>query len=115
VSSKINGIEVGRRTSIGAGRPVQRPQDAVNGASTVAAPAADTTGEVQITGAASQLAALEQAIRDLPAVNETRVAALRTAIDQGSYQVVPRKIADSLMQLEQAFGGVSSAEDPHQG
>ena len=109
MSGKINGVEVGRRTSIGAGRPVQRPQDAVSGPTAAVNAPADTS-EVQITGAASQLAALEQAIRDLPAVDETRVTALRTAIDQGSYQVVPQKIADSLMQLEQAFGGLSSGD-----
>src|SRR5258708_2306127 len=99
VSSKINGIEVGRRTSsVGAGRPVQRPQDAARGTTTTTTSSADSTGEVQITGAASQLAALEQSVRDLPVVDEARVAALRTALDQGSYQVVPRKIADTLMQ-----------------
>ena len=114
MSSKINGVDGGRRASIGAGRAVQRPQDAVNGATTTVLPSSGSTGEVQITGAASQLAALEQALRDLPVVDEARVAAVRTAIDQGSYQVVPQQIADRLMQLEHAFNGLPSGEDTQQ-
>jgi negative regulator of flagellin synthesis FlgM len=58
---------------------------------------------VQITGTARQLANLEQTVRDLPAVNETRVAQVRSAIEQGTYVVRPQHIADQLLQVEHAL------------
>ena len=42
---------------------------------------------VQITGTARQLASLEQAVRDLPAVNNAKVAQISAAIEQGTYTV----------------------------
>ena len=72
--------------------------------STEAAPAAAkaVAGEgVNITDSARQLAALEQAIRTLPDVDEARVAAIRGAIANGTYEVSPDRIADKLLRWEQ--------------
>jgi negative regulator of flagellin synthesis FlgM len=96
---------------VGAGRPIQRPQDAVSGGS------ADTTSKdgspsVQITGTARQLADLDQKVRDLPDINEERVSQLRTAIEQGTYQVRPQHIADQLLSLERALGKLPSTDEP---
>ena len=110
MSSKISGIDGAQITSVGAGRPVQRSQDAVSGGAS-----GDTSNDgsqnVQITGTARQLADLEQKIRDLPAVNAERVSQLRTAIAQGTYTVRPQHVADQLMSLEAAL---STLPDPHQ-
>jgi len=102
VSDKINGIDGGRPASLGVRRTSQRPQDP-SGTACESASAGDTTS-VHITGAASQLASLEQALRDLPAVDEVRVSSIRSAIDQGTYQVSPGKVADSFLQLEHLMG-----------
>jgi negative regulator of flagellin synthesis FlgM len=102
VASKISGIDVTQVASVGAGRAVQRPQDAVSGGAS--SETKDAAENVQITGTARQLADLEQKVRDLPAVNEARVAQLRTAIEQGTYTVRPEHIADQLMSLERALG-----------
>jgi negative regulator of flagellin synthesis FlgM len=59
---------------------------------------------VHITDSANQLASLEQALRNLPAVDSARVSQLQTAIEQGTYTVQPQHIADQLMQLEQSLG-----------
>jgi negative regulator of flagellin synthesis FlgM len=103
VSSKISGIDGTQIPSVGAGRAVQRSQDAVSGGAS-----ADTSNDgsqtVQITGTARQLADLEQKIRDLPAVNAERVSQLRAAIEQGTYTVRPQHIADQLMSLERDLG-----------
>jgi negative regulator of flagellin synthesis FlgM len=103
VSSKISGIDSAQIASVGAGRPVQRSQDAVSSGAS-----ADTSNDgsqnVQITGTARQLADLEQKVRDLPAVNEERVSQLRAAIEQGTYMVRPQHVADQLMSLERALG-----------
>ena len=110
MASKISGVDGNRTASVGAGRAVQRPQDAASGK---AKSAADGSATVRITGVASQLAALEQALRDMPAVDEARVAEIRLAIAEGRYTISPDKIASQLMQLEQALGqlpGDGSAE-----
>lgn len=55
---------------------------------------------VQITDQARQLAALEQAVQSSPVVNETRVAEIRLAIEEGRYQISPERIADKLLRTE---------------
>lgn len=110
MSSKISGIDVAQVAAVGAGRAVQRSQDAVSGG-----PSAETSGDdsqsVQITGTARHLADLEQKLRDLPAVNQQRVAQLQTAIEQGTYQVRPQHIADQLMSLERALNKLPDTEE----
>jgi negative regulator of flagellin synthesis FlgM len=56
---------------------------------------------VNITDQAKQLASLEQVLQSLPAVNETRVAEIRQAIQDGRYQIDPERIADRLLRTEQ--------------
>ena len=91
---------------------------AAPGAGSGGAAAGDTaaTGtEVRITDTATRLAALEQALRDAPAVDQARVAELRSAIEQGRYTVQPEYIASQLLQLEQALAqlpGASGQQTP---
>jgi flagellar biosynthesis anti-sigma factor FlgM len=54
-------------------------------------------------GWASQLAALGETLRAIPAVDEARVCQTRSAIENGTYTVRPEHIADQLMQLERAL------------
>lgn len=110
MSSKISGIDAAQVASVGAGRPVQRSQDAVSGG-TSSNTSKDGSQNVQITGTARQLADLDQKVRDLPDVNEERVSQLRTAIEQGTYQVRPQHIADQLMSLERALGSLPGADE----
>lgn len=102
MSDKVGGIDgSSSSTAIGAGRAVQRPQDAATGN---AQNSSGSGGEnVQITGTARQLAGLEQAIRDLPAVNDARVAQISNSIEQGTYSVNSRQIANQLIQMEKAL------------
>lgn len=89
---------------IGAGRPADRVRDAIGGGASAPAPASNApTGEVHITDSASQLATLEQTLRSLPAVDQARVAQVRTAIEQGAYTVQPQQVADQLLQLEHSL------------
>jgi negative regulator of flagellin synthesis FlgM len=105
VSSKVGGVDGNSpSTAIGAGRAVQRPQDAATGGpKTSNGPGGSN---VQITGTARQMASLEQAVRDLPAVNDTKVAQISAAIEQGTYKVDSRDIANKLIQLEQSLEDV---------
>ena len=113
MSSKISGVDPAQIASVGAGRPVQRSQDAVSGGTTSSDSSKDGSQpqNVQITGTARQLADLDQKVRDLPDVNEERVSQLRTAIEQGTYQVRPQHIADQLMSLERTLGSLPGADE----
>ncbi len=102
--SKIGGVDGSSPSvAIGAGRAVQP------GTSGTQNPAGSGgNGEnVQITGPARQLATLEQALRELPAVNDARVAQISSAIEQGTYSVNSRHVADQLIQMEKALEGVA--------
>jgi len=102
VSSKINDLT----TNVQPGRTaaVVPTRDVVTGGGN-AAPA-PATGDVHITDTASQLASLEQTLRDSPAVDSAKVARLQSAIEQGTYQVNPEHVATQLMQMERALAGL---------
>jgi len=115
VTTKINGLN-GGTAAIGAGRPADKARDVVTGGSSsggssgTAASAAG--GDVHITESASTLASLEQAVRGLPAVDETRVAQLQSAIEQGTYTVQPQHVADQLIHLEQTLARLPDTQQP---
>ena len=99
MSSKIGGVDSSSQTApIGAGRAVQRPQDAAAGGTQSSSTSSGSDENVQITGAARQLATLEQAVRDAPEVNTARVAQISTALEQGTYTINSKNIADQLVQ-----------------
>jgi negative regulator of flagellin synthesis FlgM len=102
VASKINDLSA-RPTTVGAGSPVSRPRDVTTGGSGNTSGSSGGSSDVHITDSASKLATLEQAVRDMPAVDQTRVTQLRSAIEQGSYQVQPEHVADQLMQMDKAL------------
>ncbi len=99
VSGKIGGLGSGAPDSVASGAAV--PPRGTGSSGNVASGSAP--GSVQITDAASQLAALEQALKEMPAVDQARVDAIRSAIEQGTYQVAPQRVADQLAQMEQSL------------
>jgi negative regulator of flagellin synthesis FlgM len=113
VSSKIGGVDGSSSTAaIGAGRAAQRPADAATGGAQSSNSSGGSGGEeVQITGTARQMATLEQAVRDLPAVNDGRVAQISSAIEQGTYSVNSKQVADQLMKMEKALGSLPDGSD----
>ena len=112
MSSKIGGVDGSSPTAaVGAGRAVQRPQDTTTEGTQSSGESGGNAGNVQITGAARQLATLEQAVRDLPAVNQARVAQASSAIEQGTYSVNSKHVADQLMQMEKALGRIPDRSD----
>jgi negative regulator of flagellin synthesis FlgM len=102
VTNKIGGYG-NRPVHNGAGKSVSRERDAGTSASQSAAGAKAAT-PVKITDQARQLAALERAVNDAPVVNEARVAAVRQAVEEGHYEVVPERIADKLLRMNQELG-----------
>ena len=107
MSSKLGGINGGSPSgALGAGRSVQRPQDAATGTTQGSGASGGSNESVEITGAARQLANLEQAVNDAPVVNNAKVAQISDAIQQGTYSVNARHIADQLIQMEKSMKGL---------
>jgi negative regulator of flagellin synthesis FlgM len=102
VTNKIGGYG-NRPVQNGTGKSVSRERDAGTSASQSAEGAKAAT-PVKITDQARQLAALERAVNDAPVVNEGRVAAVRQAVEEGRYEVVPERIADKLLRMNQELG-----------
>ena len=99
MTNKIGGFG-NRPVQTDTGKSVSRERDAGTSASQSAEGGKAAT-PVRITDQARQLAALERAVNDAPVVNEARVAAVRLAVEEGRYEVVPERVADKLLRMEQ--------------
>jgi negative regulator of flagellin synthesis FlgM len=100
VTTKITGFQ-NPPVQVGTDKAVSRTRD---GAANSTEGASKPANPVQITDQARQLAALEQTVNSLPVVNEAKVARIRQAIEDGSYQVVPERIADKLLRMDRELG-----------
>lgn len=96
MTTKIDGLQ-NRTVQLGTDKKVSSTSDAT---ATPAKASVAAASPVRITDQARQLAALEQALNEVPEVNEARVAAIRLAIEQGQYEVNPERIADKLLRTE---------------
>lgn len=101
MSNKIGGIEQ-RPLPVSSSAPAPRVRDAVSQAGKGAA----TPDDVMITETARELAALETRLAGLPAINDSRVAAVRRAIEEGRYQVDPQRVADKIVRMERDLAAV---------
>ena len=100
VTTKIDGLN-NRPVQVGTDKAVSRTRDGAAGSTESAGKSANP---VQITDQARKLAALEQTVNSVPVVNEAKVARIRQAIEDGSYQVVPERIADKLLRMDRELG-----------
>ncbi len=88
----------------GQGAPVENQR---TGASSTTAGQSENvksaTDHLSLTGGARQLQELENQIASAPVVDSKKVEAVRTAIENGTFNVRPERIAEKLMSLEQAL------------
>jgi negative regulator of flagellin synthesis FlgM len=85
----------------------------VRGTRDAASPAGDAPAggtDLHLTGAARGLAAIEQSLRALSAVDELRVAAVKQRLQDGSYEVDPQRVADRLLRMEADLTRVAPLE-----
>ncbi|MCF6298360.1 MAG: flagellar biosynthesis anti-sigma factor FlgM [Thiomicrorhabdus sp.] len=64
------------------------------------------TDKVTLTQAMTQMSSLEQTARSVSTDNSARIAELKLAIQDGSYQVDAEKVANKLLQTEALFAKV---------
>ena len=107
-----NRIERGDASAVdtGSSRTVERLRPTAPGGSTTTTPVAKQTDSVNITDTARRLAALQEAVANMPEIDAGRVAAFSLAIEQGQYAADPRKIADRLLQLERDLAAAGQRE-----
>jgi negative regulator of flagellin synthesis FlgM len=97
MANKISGID-GRPVQVGGSAPTARVRDSVSEGKKT-----ETTGpasNIDVSDNARTLAALETHIGTLPVVNESRVDAVRRAMDEGRYHIDPQRVADKMMRFE---------------
>ncbi len=103
----LSGAGPAAGTSVGTSR-AKGTAAASSGAPAAVTPEAPASPDVHITDTASFLASLEPTLREAPAVDAARVAAVRSALEQGHYAVDPGHVATQLTQMEQALGQLST-------
>ncbi|HTU65515.1 MAG TPA: flagellar biosynthesis anti-sigma factor FlgM [Steroidobacteraceae bacterium] len=98
MANKISGID-GRPVQVGGGAPVSRARDTVTGDKKTS-DTSTSVSNIDVSDAARTLSALEDKISTMPVVNESRVDAVRRAMDEGRYHVDPQRVADKMMRFE---------------
>jgi negative regulator of flagellin synthesis FlgM len=97
MANKISGMD-GRPVQVGGSAPTSRVRE-----STSEGKKTETTSpasNIDVSDTARTLAALESHIGTLPVVNESRVDAVRRAMDEGRYHIDPQRVADKMMRFE---------------
>ena len=72
-------------------------------ASATAAPTSTAGDTVTLTSSARSLQKIEEAVAKAPVVNASKVAAVKQAIQSGTYQINAGQVADKLLQFERGL------------
>ncbi len=59
---------------------------------------------LRLTGEATSLQALQRELSTAPAVDATRVAEIRQALESGTYKVDPERIAERMLDMDRLLG-----------
>ena len=91
--NKVDEAGTSRKTSGDSGAAVAAPKGR-----------AASNDTVQLTSGAKLLERLEKSLAGLPDVDSARVAEVKAAIENGSYQIDADAIADAMIRFERSFG-----------
>ena len=104
VTDKISGISIAE--------PVAKPAgsggngvvtDRSSGEGSAAAATAQTGDHVTLTDSARSLQKIEEAVAKTPVVNAEKVAAVKQAINSGTYKIDAGRVAGKLLQYERGL------------
>jgi len=88
----------------GQGAPVENQgKGNTNSPATESGTGNSASDRVSLTGEARQLRELEASLASQPVVYSQRVAAVRSAVENGSFTIDPQRIAEKLMSFEEAL------------
>jgi len=89
-------------STVSALRPARVPAASAGRAQAIAPIRA--SDRLHLTGEAAGLQTLQRELTAAPAIDNTRVAAIREALASGNYQVNPEQIATRMLELDQQLG-----------
>jgi negative regulator of flagellin synthesis FlgM len=101
--SEINNIRTAGQNGVNAPRNVNARENRDANAAKSPGVNAGAADQVSLTNTATQLQAVQQTLSEVPEVNSDKVAALKAAIADGSYEVDANKLAQNLIEFEQQF------------
>jgi len=107
VPNKVNGVETKPVRVAPAGAVHKRLEQSAGKAGSSAASESD----VHLTGASRSLAAIEQSLREMPAIDELRVSVVKQRLSSGDYRIDPQRVADRLLSLERDLARHAPLED----
>ena len=84
-------------------RPADRVSTERGERESSAATSSSAKDTVQLTSGAQLLERLEKSLESLPAVDSQRVAEIKTAIENGDYEIDAQAVADAMLRLEMSF------------
>ena len=107
VPNKVDGVESKPVRVASAAAVHKRLEQSAGKAGSSAASEAD----VHLTGASRNLAAIEQSLRELPAIDDLRVSVVKQRLASGDYKIDPQRVADRLLSIERDLGRAAPLED----
>jgi negative regulator of flagellin synthesis FlgM len=107
VPNKVNGLESKPVRVASTGAVHKRLEQSAGKAGSSAVSESD----VHLTGSSRSLAAIEQSLKDMPAIDDLRVSAVRQRLSSGDYKVDPQRVADRLLSLERDLGRAAPLEN----
>jgi negative regulator of flagellin synthesis FlgM len=104
VTDKISGISIAEPVA----KPTGSGSNAVvagksQGEESAAASTAQTADHVTLTDSARSLQKIEEAVAKTPVVNAAKVAAVKQAINSGTYKIDPAQVAGKLLKYERGL------------
>ena len=93
IGSKVDGAGTSRKVSSDVAAPDKATGGPVAGSDTV-----------KLTSNAKLLEQLDKTLAELPAVNSARVDEIKTAIENGDYQIDADAIADAMIRMDRWLG-----------
>ena len=73
------------------------------GSTAASATASQSADQVTFTASARSLQKIEEAVAKAPVVNDAKVAAVKQAVNSGTYQIDTGRVADKLIQFERGL------------
>jgi len=93
--SSLKGLEEASQVKVDRGKPGRDQQGT-----------GSTAGQdtVSLTDTAARMRSLENTVSTMPVVDSQRVAEIKQAIMEGTYEINPERIAEKMLDMERAWG-----------